>query len=181
LIAHVRVAVQAWRKREGRSRESIVQGIVETFEALGGPDAIGLRFEPETRDPFERTKVNADRVFRWLDDDSKDNNLLPANFLPYVLAALPVDLRIRCVDELLQPAGLTVRMASSDPLALDAATLIKSVAKEGGEATSALAALVDGADPGELESAQQELTESIAAQQLALEQVEAALAQRARG
>lgn len=40
-------------------------------------------------------KVNADRVFRWLDDGTKDTNLVPANFVPSILAALPTDLKVR--------------------------------------------------------------------------------------
>lgn len=175
LIAIVRRAVQAWRKRENWSRETVTQQIVETFERLGGPQTIGLRFDPETRDVVERLKVNADRVFRWLDDDSKDANLLPANFLPFLIAALPVDLRIVCVDEMLLQAGLSVRLIEGGAAGFDVGRLIQTIAKENGDATAALAALIDGVSDGELETAQRELTESIGKQQEALVAVEAQL------
>ena len=175
LIAIVRRAVQAWRKRENWSRETVTQQIVENFERLGGPQTTGLRFDPETRDLVERLKVNADRMFRWLDDDTKDNNLLPANFLPFVIITLPVDLRIVCMDEILLQAGLSVRLMDAGGLGFDVGHMIQSIAKENGDATSALAALVDGVGAGELEAAQRELTESIAEQQKALVAVEGKL------
>lgn len=175
LIAAVRRAVQKWRKRAGWSRETVTQEIVATFDRLDGPLHTGIRFDPDTRDVYERTKVNADRVFRWLDDETKDTNHLPPNMLPFVLAALPVDLRIACVDEFLRPAGLTVRLCEVAREAMDIAKVVQTVIKESGEATCALASLLDGTSPGELETAQRELTESIAVQQDALAQVESAL------
>lgn len=176
LIASVRHAVQAWRKRAGWSRETVTQAIVECYETHGGPAHTGLKFDPETRDAFERTKVNADRVFRWLDDESKDNNLLPPNLLPFVLTALPVDLRIACVDQILRLAGLSVRVIAQDDASLVPAQLVQSMIKESGEATCALAGLMEGVTPSQLAKAQQELTESIAEQSKALAKVECALA-----
>jgi hypothetical protein len=87
VIAGVRIAVNTWRKREGWSRETVVTRIVGQYEKLGGPELTGIVFNPETQDSYDRAHVNADRVYRWLDDESKDLNLLPANFLPFVLAA----------------------------------------------------------------------------------------------
>jgi hypothetical protein len=105
-ISTLRDHVNEWRKREGWSRETAAQVIVEKFEAMGGPEATGIHFEPKTRDAFERQKVNADRIFRWLDDISKDGNLMPANFGFYILAAMPVDIRHTCVNEENQKLGM---------------------------------------------------------------------------
>src|SRR5471030_1880418 len=92
-IGTMRDHVIAWRKREGWSRESVVAAIVDAHELTEGPATTGIAFDPTTRDVFERQKVNADRVFRWLDDEGKDTNLLPANFIHSIWAAMPIDVR----------------------------------------------------------------------------------------
>lgn len=101
-IAIVLDHVNAWRKANGWSRETVVQLIVEAHERTNGPVVTGIKFEPHTADTFERWKVNADRVFRWLDDSSKDTNLLPTNFIPSILSAMPMDVRLHCMDDLLR-------------------------------------------------------------------------------
>jgi hypothetical protein len=174
LIASVREAVNAWRKREGWSREAVAQEIVKHYDEHDGAVVTGVRFDPNTRDIFERAKVNADRIFRWLDDDSKDGNLLPANMLPYLLHALPRDLRIACADEILQPADLSVRVMDAEVDA-DLTMALQHMAKECGEAVAAMANLIDGATPDELQAAQQEVTEALAAATEALALVEARL------
>lgn len=104
LIGMLREHVIAWRKAEGWSRETVVAVIVETEEKNGSPS--GITFNPQTTDVFERSKVNADRVFRWLDDESKDNNLCPPNFIPSILAAMPIERRLACSAELMVSLGL---------------------------------------------------------------------------
>lgn len=174
LIASVREAVNAWRKREGWSREAVAQEIVDRYEQHHGQEVTGLRFDPTTRDIFERAKVNADRIFRWLDDETKDNNLLPVNILPYILQTLPMDLRIPCANEILCPAELTVRVANEEDDA-NLAMVLQHMAKESGEAVAAMAALLDGATPEELKNALKEVTEAHAATQEALGLVQAKL------
>lgn len=162
LISTVRDAVNAWRKSQSWSRETVSQHIVETYHRLDGDQVTDLRFDPETRDAYERTKVMADRIYRWLDDDTKDTNLLPANFLPYILAALPMDIRIECVDQLLGPTGLCVHIPGTKPAA-DLTHVLQATLKEGGEAQAALVNLLDGATLLELQKGQRELTEAIGA------------------
>src|SRR5688572_19269246 len=114
LIGTIRTAVVEWRKREGWSRESVVQEIVNKHEEIGAPAVTDIAFDPVTRDAFGRMKVNADRVFRWLDDESKDTNLLPVNFLPSILAALPTDLQLQVLGVLARPLGLEVNSAETN-------------------------------------------------------------------
>lgn len=101
LIGILREHVIAWRKAEGWSRETVVQHIVESDKG-----ASGIVFNPQTSDTFERMKVNADRVFRWLDDESKDTNLCPPNFIPSILKAMPVERRLACSAEFMVSIGL---------------------------------------------------------------------------
>ena len=111
LIAMVRDAVEEWRKRERLSISSVVQCIVEVHERLGLDVVTDTHFDSD-KDTMRRMLTNGERVYRWLDDVTKHKNLLPANFLPSILAALPMDLRIECVNHILQPAALSVRGGS---------------------------------------------------------------------
>lgn len=158
LISIIRAAVTEWRKREDWSREAVVQCIVDAHEQLGGPKATGIKFDPNTRDVFERAKVNADRVFRWLDDESKDSTLLPANFLQSILAALPMDLRMHCLHEFLRPLGIAP--ASLETVChgdFDASHHLNDIIKESAEATMALVGVKPGAPLAVLENARKEV------------------------
>lgn len=161
LIGMVRERVNACRKAMGWSREAVAEIIVEAHERIGASSSTGIRFEPKTTDTFERAKVNADRIFRWLDDDSKDTNLLPANFLPSVLAGLPVADRIEVVNEILAPLGLTVRRLDEEGAAPQAAARhLIAITKEVAEAQAAVADLIDGATVSELQRAERELADA---------------------
>ncbi|WP_137719335.1 hypothetical protein [Methylobacillus flagellatus] len=174
LIGIIREGVQAWRKREDWSRETVCAVLIEKFTLLGGTRITGLVFDPPTRDAYDRQRISAERIYRWLDDESKDTNLLPANFIPFLLAALPVDLRIEAVDRVLQLSNLTVRVrnASEDGCLIQA---VQDMAKENGEAINAVLNLIDGATEDELRAAQREVTEADRANRHALKLIEALL------
>jgi hypothetical protein len=162
LIGIVRQHVSEWRREQSWSRETVVVSIVDAHEAIGAPARTGIRFEPSTQDSYERTKVNADRVFRWLDDESKDTNLLPANFLLSILAALPPARRHACLNALLAPLGLHVQgnelLADCD---IDVNLLAASDIKEGSEAVHALLGLQGHIDEVSLCQAEKEYDEAI--------------------
>lgn len=158
LIGTLRTAIVEWRKREGWSREAVVQVIVEAHEHMSAPAATGIVFDPNTRDTFERAKVNADRVFRWLDDESKDNNLLPANFIPSILAAMPADIRLHCLDAILRPLGVAVSgLDAAAPADFDATPHLSAMIKEGAEAHIALVGVKPGAPLAVLVAARKEV------------------------
>lgn len=176
-IATVARYVNVWRLREGWSRETVVEQIVNAHERIGGPLVTDIRFEPNSSDTFKRMKANADRVFRWLDDLSKDNNLLPVNFLPSIIAALPEDLRLHCLTDMLRPTGCSVRLICND-LDRDFLPLksLQTLIKEAGEAQQAVSALVDGATQEELEIAIKELGDLFAATKNVMADVSAKMA-----
>lgn len=164
LIAILRDHTSAWRKSLDWSRETMADAIVKAHEGLNGPAVTGIRFEPPTGDTFARMKANADRVSRWLDDESKDSNLLPANFLPSVLVAMPHDRRRHCVDDLLRPLNLAVRTLATEGAETLCVAQLANVLREQAEASAALAALLDGqATKEELIQAHRETSESIVA------------------
>lgn len=158
LIGTIRAAVVEWRKREGWSRESVVQEIVAKHEEIDGPATTDINFDPNTRDAFQRQKVNADRVFRWLDDESKDTNLLPVNFMPSILAALPQDLQLVVLGVMVRPLGLQV-MSSDATVAptFSPLTHASSIIKESAEAAQAVLAIGPNASPELLAQASKEL------------------------
>jgi len=157
-------AVNAWRKREGWSRETVVARIVAQYEKLGGPELTGIVFNPETQDTYDRMRVNADRVYRWLDDETKDCNLLPANFLPFVLASLPVDLRLQAVDTLLAGTGLHVEVSIGPDGDTSMPQYLRCISKECGEAAAAVADLLDrGENDATLAAADKEIAEAVGA------------------
>jgi hypothetical protein len=175
-IATLRGCVEEWRRENGWSRESVADMIVQAHERIGGPRATGIVFDPPTRDTFERMRVNADRIFRWLDDVTKDRNHLPANFIPSILAALPEGLRLHALDEMVRPFGIACRTVGGEASIEAIGPLFRSMLTEGAQAEVAAADLLDGASPEELRIAQREIAEDIAARNRMLEAVESALA-----
>ncbi len=174
-ISEIANAVEAWRRSQGWSRETVCQAIVEAHERIGGPESTGIRFDSPSPDIVQRQKNNADRIYRWLDDVSKDNNLLTANFIPSILAALPADRVVRLVNRLLLGNSL-----GAHPLAVDDSEntfgVIGQSIKQAGAHTSALVDLMDGIDPGELEAAHAALTANIERATQARRKIESKLA-----
>jgi hypothetical protein len=164
LITSLRGAVITWRKREGWSREAVAQEIADQYAKGQGWLVTGFKFldEKDTPDAYARAHANAERIFRWLDDETKDTNLLPANIYPFILQTIPMDLRIECVNESMEPAGLAVQVVGRGDDA-DLLGALKRMYKETGDANSAAVSLLDGATPEELRIAKREFTEAIAA------------------
>lgn len=107
LISRLAEYVDDWRKDAGMSQQTVVDEIVKTHDLIDGPAATGIEFDAGV-DEFKRMHANSQRVWRWLDDKSKDTNLMPANFLPSVLAAMPDETRRAFLTEMLYPLGLKV-------------------------------------------------------------------------
>lgn len=176
-ITLVREHVEDWRRANGWSRETVVQQIVEAHGRLGFDRLTGIAFDPPTRDSFERMRVNADRVFRWLDDSTKDRNLLPFNFVWSILAALPVERRLALADALLFPVGLGAQEDPEVTIGVDLAgpdterTVVmhfQNVVSAAAEAEVALSRMLDSIDPGEPEAAKVKLSRLAAVGQRAL-------------
>ncbi|MET3431451.1 hypothetical protein ABIC71_000929 [Herbaspirillum seropedicae] len=173
--------VDMWRKRIDASRETVAVLIVEAHERIGGPANTGIRFEPPTQDSFTRSRVIADRIFRWLDDRSKDTNLLPLNFLPSILEAMPEDIRLHCINDLLAPFQLVAGSVDADLSGdMDAVRHLAAVAKESGEAIGALSLVVAKPTVQVMEAAVKELDDAIESKRSARRALRGAI-QRLRG
>ena len=175
-IAIVRDHVEDWRRAGGMSRETAAQMIVEAHERAGLDRLTGIAFDPPTRDTFERMRVNADKIFRWLDDHTKDRNLLTVNFLWSILAALPMDRRLALADALLAPVELGAREeldagGGLDPAANADHTVLlhfQAVVATSADAQVAMAQMLDGIDAGEPEAAKTKLSRAMASLHRAL-------------
>ncbi|PHV14905.1 hypothetical protein CSQ90_21895 [Janthinobacterium sp. BJB303] len=118
LIGILREHMADWRRAAGLSSASAIDMIVAAHAHAGGPAVTGIRFDAHT-DEFQRMKNNSDRVLRWLDDETKDTNFLPANFVFSILAGMPDDARVHCLNDMLRRFGLCVRaIESSDEAGL---------------------------------------------------------------
>jgi len=156
-------AVNQWKRENDWSRETVTDEIVQTHVKNSSHLVTGITFDLKgSGDEFRRQHTNANKLFRWLDDFTKDNNLLPANFIKSILQALPMNLRQRTVNTLLADLDLTARpVVHAEPMRpLD---MLRHIMQETSDVTAAYADLVDGIDPGELEQALEATISSIAA------------------
>lgn len=152
--------IDQWKQRAG-SREAVAVAIVDKHRELGLEAVTGIRFE-QSGDAFTLAKNAADRIFRWLDDKTKDTNLMPANFEQSILAAMPDDLRLMFLNEYLSPLGLSARphiACFGDEFELVGRAHASH--KETSEAVTALLALATDSSPKGLLMALKETTEAI--------------------
>jgi hypothetical protein len=168
--------VDEWRARAG-SREAVALSIVEVHVGLGMNEIPKMEFS-QRGDAFTRGKNAADRIFRWLDDKTKDGTLMPANFETSILAAMPEDLRVAYLNDVLAPLGLVVEpvVACSDRQ-LDGVQHLVAVSRESSEATSALAEVVSAPTLHNLRNAERELADADGAIQKARGAIRVATAQ----
>jgi hypothetical protein len=181
-ISVIREHVTAWRQAEGWSREATALAIVEAHVRSGGPARTGIHFEPGSGDSFTAAKTFADRIFRWLDDETKDTNFLPANFEDSILLAMPVSRRMACVDEQLRLLGLACRsLDGAADVEIDVHAHLCSVIKEDADSHEALANAMAIRSPEALQRAHKEISESIAVQIRTRNALECALSRTGKG
>lgn len=182
LLKVVREQVQEWCLRNHYSREDAATAIIQQHYGAGFDQTSGIVFD-ECRNgkPIsERARrTAADRIFRWLDDETKDKNLLPASFLPSILLALPEEDSLNVLNEVLAPLGVEV-LTRAPPKRLQAgdlkpAELLRDLVLRTGDAEKSLAEMLDGIDPGELECARKELRELFDTTRQVLGKIEACL------
>lgn len=170
-IGLISKCVNTWRKREGWSRETVVIEILRTYSAAGGEVTTGITFGNSEGDMITKAKVNAERLYRWLDDVNKDNNLLPANLVPFIILALPMDIRLELVNQMLTGSRLAARIIDSDVDGCIVAA-VAAMAKEGGEGVAALVTLNENSTPEEIDRAHREVSEAHEATGNALQLIE---------
>lgn len=168
-VALILDELEDWRREIGASRESIAILIVEAHERIGGHQVSRIKFEKDG-DAYQLAKNSADRIYRWLDEVTKDKNPLPANFVRVILAALPDARRMRLADALMATIGLSAAPRDDADIhddGHDAHAVVvehfKVVVAHSADAQVAMATMLDGIDPGEPERAHKKMALAIAA------------------
>lgn len=175
VLGVARDALHAYRMRRGLTNGGLAIDLVDFYRQGGWRGVWPIEFQ-ESRDAGRDAATNSERIWRWLDDQTKETNLLPVNLLPVLLAYLPMDLRLRCVSEMLLPLGLSVSIAHTTETQATHAALMAGMAKEAGEGVAAFAELAEALTPEQLMRAKVEIEEGIESKRRALDFVTKRLA-----
>lgn len=171
-VAILRAEVEAYRTASRLSREAVAIAIVEEHEKSGADAATEISFEFANSDAYDRAKKSAQKIYRWLDEGN-----LSANMLPSILAALPMDLRLHVLNQVLRPLGVEVRGCEDvEGVGFNAMGDLKVMMKEGAEAQMAVLGLSADSSIEELKKALREVEESREADARTAQHIKAAIA-----
>jgi len=162
LVELLRGAIEAWRRDSGQmSRETVAIEVMESHERIGADASTGITFDSTSKDAYTRAKSAAQKLYRWLGGDDEQEAKLPANMLPSILAALPMERRLSVLNQILLPLGVEARQVEQNPaLGFDVLKHLRAVMKEGGEGQMALVTLPADASPAQRLAAHRELAEA---------------------
>jgi len=171
----LRAEIEAWRRANTitcMSREAFAAMVMEAHQALGGEAATGVEFT-FSGDTYTQAKKAAQKLFRWLDEGCP----LPAGIVPSILAALPLDVKLHCLNQMYRPLGVEARsLQPVTPAPFDGMAHLQHMIKEGAEAKAAVVTAAIQQTPEALQHAIKEVNESIEADTAAKHSMEAALA-----
>jgi hypothetical protein len=179
LVELLRVAVETWRNSGQMSRETVAIQVTEAHEQIGADRATGITFDSTSKDAYTRAKSAAQKLYRWFGGDDEQEAKLPANMIPSILAALPMECRVHVLSQILCPLGVEVRQAGRDAeVGFDAIKHLLSITKEGAEAKMALLTVSPDASDAELLAAHTELVEASQAYEAAAADLKAKITAR---
>lgn len=174
-IAAIKGNLTEWRNSRGWSRETVVEELVAAHARIGAELRTGVRFS-DHHDASTRQKTNADRVYRWLDDDDNDRNLLSVNMLPTLLAGMPADAALAVLNEIIAPAGFVAHPAGrTNGEGVDANEIVQAIVRANHRTEADAADLLDGIHPGELPRLHNSLINDITVKKSLASAVEAAM------
>jgi hypothetical protein len=159
-IGLLREYLDAWALREHLTDEDIANEIVAFHDAAQWQLRSKVYFD-ESADNTRRRATNRARIFRWLNDSEKDTNLLSVNFLPFVLGAMPTDLRIGFLNDYMRALGLCVAGIDDAQDGEFGINDLAAVMKEDSEAHQACAQVIAVPSLAALRSAEKEIDEAI--------------------
>jgi len=167
----LRTEIEAWRRAEKLSREAVGVMVMEAHQRMGGEAATGVDFG-FVGDTYDQAKKAAQKLFRWLDAEGA----LPANIVPAILAALPADVSLHCMNQILRPLGAEAHsLEQVAPARFDGMGHLQSMIKESAEAQSAVVIAATVQTPDSIRVAIKEVAESIQADVDTKRSLEAAL------
>lgn len=155
-VAILRSEIEAWRTASRMSREAVAIVIIEAHEANGADTATEISFDFIGSDAYDRAKKSAQKIFRWLDEGN-----LPAQLVPSILAALPIERRMSCLSQMYCHLGVELRLVQRcDSNSVDFPAHLRTVMKETSEAQLRLVDLPVEASDAALLDVHKELTEA---------------------
>jgi hypothetical protein len=155
------------------SREAFAAMVMEEHAKQGGEAATGVDFS-FVGDTYTQAKKAAQKLYRWLDADGT----LPAGIVPSILAALPLDVRLHCLNQFLRPLGIEARsLEAVKPAPFNGLAHVQAMIKENAEAQSAVVMAASVQTPEAIKAAIKEVSESIQVDVDAKRSLEAALLQ----
>ncbi|WP_223879295.1 toxin YdaT family protein [Chitinimonas arctica] len=172
----LRTELENWRKDAGWSQETLTATVVEAHFALAAEVSTEITFQ-RGRDAYQDMRTNKTRLYRWLSVDSADP-ALPADMVPSILAALPVERRLRAAMAMLGDAcQLSIMPRHAKCEGLNVLDLVAETNKEASEGTQALVSLARNPTPEAARKALSEVTHAEAAFHHARVEIEASIAE----
>lgn len=176
LVELLRNAVEAWRRSAPgqMSRETVAIHVTDAHERIGADAATGITFESTSKDAYTRAKSAAQKLYRWFGGDDEQEAKLPANMVPSILAALPIEQRVAVLNQIFCSLDVEVRAVDQAPaIGFDPLKHLKNIAKESAEGKLALIQVGAEASEEQLLQVRVELTEAAEAYQAAADDVTA--------
>lgn len=170
----LRTEIEAWRRANSIaciSREAFAAMVMEEHAKQGGEASTGVEFS-FVGDTYTQAKKAAQKLYRWLDADGT----LPAGMVQSILAALPLDVRLHCINQTFRPLGVEARsLEAATPARFDGLAHLQAMIKENSEAQSAVVVAASVQTPEAIKVAIKEVSESIQVDVEAKRSLEAAL------
>ncbi len=171
------VAIHRWLEMPRVSRSIMAAEIVAAVDKLGLNDVLakeGISFN-RTSDPYNDSRVNAQKIFRWL-GQYQEVHAMPERLFyveQAILAVMPLPLKIRYLNEVYNMVGVTVVADTGFSAGqLNPAALAVALTKENAEAQVAVIQLAHTPSREDVIAAHRELTESKGVTQAALNALE---------
>jgi len=153
----LRAEIEAWRRAGNASREAVAIEVMTAHQALGGEAATGVDFT-FAGDAYTQAKKAAQKLWRWLDEGCP----LPAGMVPSILAALPLDVKLHCLNQMYRPIGVESHsLAPVAPARFDGLAHLQHMIKENAEAQTAVVMAATAQTPAAIDAAIKEVSESI--------------------
>jgi len=178
--------INLWTALNGK--QHVAASLVEVIENSDYKDVLaaeGITFA-RSNDVFKDARVNAQKFFRWLGsyDGIETHKEHLFDIEAVIVQAMPEHIRISYLTSVYSPAGVMVSpKCVTETTTVDLTRVMQLIVKEDAEALTALMVLSsnrDQAHPSALESAEKELTESIAIKTATLDAIKIEIGKKSR-
>ena len=170
-------AINAWLELPKVSRSVLATAVVQAVDDLKLATVLakeGITFT-YSDDIYNDARVNAQKIFRWL-GQYEGQHAVPERLFHVeqaILAAMPVELRIRYLNDVYNIVGVTVVVdLVSDGLSLSTSDMAATLTKENCDAQVAVIHLGINPSRHQVETAYRELRESRAVTSMSLDVLE---------